>query len=167
MISQQINDEISDVYYNIDKTLSSLSESRDYEAKSAQQYTVTSTNNLANLLSDVLNNLEIQMQPNPGQGQGDMQLPDIIMSQEDLQKQAEQMMNGKRKALKNLMKKESKGVQNSQRKWQERKILAPENQEGTNPMAHHHQRVNQKEINMATQKSQARRCFSCTNSNKK
>ena len=95
MISQQINDEISDVYYNIDKTLSSLSESRDYEAKSAQQYTVTSTNNLANLLSDVLNNLEMQMQPNPGQGQGDMQLPDIIMSQEDLQKQAEQMMNGK------------------------------------------------------------------------
>ncbi len=94
MISQQINDEISGVYYNIDKTLSTLSEGRDYEAKSAQQYTVTSTNNLANMLSDVLTNLEVQMQPNPGQGQGDMQLPDIIMSQEDLQKQAQEMMNG-------------------------------------------------------------------------
>jgi len=94
MISQQINDEISGVYYNIDKTLSTLSEGRDYEAKSAQQYTVTSTNNLANMLSDVLTNLEMQMQPNPGQGQGDMQLPDIIMSQEDLQKQAQEMMNG-------------------------------------------------------------------------
>ena len=109
MISQQINDEISDVYYNIDKTLSSLSESRDYEAKSAQQYAVTSTNNLANLLSDVLNNLEMQMQPNPGQGQGDMQLPDIIMSQEDLQKQAEQMMNGKKEGSENSNEKEEQG----------------------------------------------------------
>lgn len=109
MISQQINDEISDVYYNIDKTLSFLSESRDYESKSAQQYTVTSTNNLANLLSDVLNNLEMQMQPNPGQGQGDMQLPDIIMSQEDLQKQAEQMMNGKKEGSEKSNEKREQG----------------------------------------------------------
>ena len=40
------------------------------------------------------------MQPSPGQGQGDMQLPDIIMSQDDLQKQAEQMMKGQKEGSK-------------------------------------------------------------------
>ena len=100
MISETINDEIAQVYYNTNKTLSSLAEGRDYEAKAAQQYTITSSNNLANMLSDILNNLEMQMQPNPGQGQGDMQLPDIIMSQDDLQKQAEQMMKGQKEGFK-------------------------------------------------------------------
>jgi hypothetical protein len=96
MISESINKEISDVYFNIDKALNSLSENRNYEATAAQQYTITSTNNLANMLSDILDKLEMQLQPSPGQGDGDMQLPDIIMSQEDLQKQAEEMMNGKK-----------------------------------------------------------------------
>ena len=96
MISESINKEISDVYFNIDKALNSLSENRNYEATAAQQYAITSTNNLANMLSDILDKLEMQLQPSPGQGDGDMQLPDIIMSQEDLQIQAEEMMNGKK-----------------------------------------------------------------------
>ena len=96
MISESINKEISDVYFNIDKALNSLSENRNYEATAAQQYAITSTNNLANMLSDILDKLEMQLQPSPGQGDGEMQLPDIIMSQEDLQKQAEEMMNGKK-----------------------------------------------------------------------
>ena len=124
MISQQINDEISDVYYNIDKTPSSL-QKVEIMKPNAQQYTVTSTNNLANLLSDVLNNLEMQMQPNPGQGQGDMQLPDIIMSQEDLQKQAEQMMNGK-EGSENLMKRRARSPEQSGENGKNEN-LAPEN----------------------------------------
>jgi hypothetical protein len=96
MISESINKEISDVYFNIDKALNSLSENRNYEATAAQQYAITSTNNLANMLSDILDKLEMELQPSPGQGNGEMQLPDIIMSQEDLQKQAEEMMNGKK-----------------------------------------------------------------------
>jgi hypothetical protein len=96
MISESINKEISDVYFNIDKALNSLSENRNNEATTAQQYAITSTNNLANILSEILDKLEMQLQPSPGQGDGDMQLPDIIMSQEDLQKQAEEIMNGEK-----------------------------------------------------------------------
>jgi hypothetical protein len=101
MISENITEQISEVYFNIDKTLNALSENEDYNAMTGQQYTITATNNLASMLSDILSNLEMQMQPNPGQGDGDMQLPDIIMSQEELEKQAEQMMNGKKEGQQN------------------------------------------------------------------
>ena len=96
MISENINKQISEVYFNIDKTLNALSENEDYNAMTGQQYTITATNNLASMLSDILSNLEMQMQPNPGQGQGEMQLPDIIMSQEELEKQADHMLNGEK-----------------------------------------------------------------------
>ena len=96
MISENINKQISEVYFNIDKTLNALSENENYKAVTGQQYTITATNNLANMLSDILSNLEMQMQPNPGQGQGEMQLPDIIMSQEELEKQADHMLNGEK-----------------------------------------------------------------------
>ena len=88
MISEKVNKEISEVYYNIDKTLTLFADGRIYQAASAQQYALTAANNLADLLSNFLNSMELQM--SQGQGQGDMQLPDIIMSQEDLQKQAEE-----------------------------------------------------------------------------
>ena len=98
MISEDINKQISDVYFNIDNALSALSENRDNQAVAAQKYTITATNNLANMLSDILSNLEMQIQPNPGSGGGEMQLPDIILGQEELKKQAEQMNNGKEKS---------------------------------------------------------------------
>ena len=88
IISEKVNKEISEVYYNIDKTLTLFADGRIYQAASAQQYALTAANNLADLLSNFLNSMELQM--SQGQGQGDMQLPDIIMSQEDLQKQAEE-----------------------------------------------------------------------------
>jgi len=50
------------------------------------------------MLSDILSNLEMQIQPNPGSGGGEMQLPDIILGQEELKKQAEQMNNSPKKA---------------------------------------------------------------------
>ena len=87
-ISEKINNEISNVYYNIDKSLELFSESRAAQAAAAQQYTITAANTLADMLSNVLNALEMQMQISPGNGESDMQLPDIIMSQEELQEQA-------------------------------------------------------------------------------
>jgi len=92
MISERINKEITEVFFNIDKSLGQLAENRLYQGVAAQQYTVTSANTLASFLSDVLDNMENQMNPSPGQGGGDMQLPDIIMSQEDLNKQMEEGM---------------------------------------------------------------------------
>jgi hypothetical protein len=91
MISERINKEITEVFFNIDKSLEQLAENRLYQGVAAQQYTVTSANTLASFLSDVLDNMENQMNPSPGQGGGgDMQLPDIIMSQEELNKQMEE-----------------------------------------------------------------------------
>jgi hypothetical protein len=101
LISENINEQISEAYFNIDQTLNALSENRDYQASASQQYTITATNNLASMLSDILSNLEMQMQPNPGQGEGDMQLPDIIMSQEELEQQAEQMKDGQKEGQQN------------------------------------------------------------------
>merc|ERR1712137_1493408 len=91
--SEQINKEINDVYFNIDKALAQLSENQLYQGASSQQYALTSANNLANLLSAALDNMQMQMgMPSPGQGEGDMPLPDIIISQEELAKKMEEAM---------------------------------------------------------------------------
>ncbi|WP_055436192.1 DUF4175 family protein [Lacinutrix algicola] len=92
-ISEEVNKEISDVYFNIDKAMAELAENNIYKGVASQQYTVTSANNLANFLSDALDQLQNAMSmPSPGQGQGEggMPLPDIIMSQEELNKKMEE-----------------------------------------------------------------------------
>jgi len=95
MISERINKEITEVFFNIDKSLSQFSENRLYQGVAAQQYTVTAANTLASFLSDVLDNMEMQMNPSPGQGQGDQQLPDIIMSQQQLNEMMKEGMDQK------------------------------------------------------------------------
>jgi len=90
-LSEQVNTQITDVFYNIDKSLGQLSENQLYQGISSQQYTITSTNELASFLSDALDNMNQQMNPSMGQGQGQgEQLPDIIMSQEELNKKMEE-----------------------------------------------------------------------------
>ena len=96
MISESINKEITDVFFNIDKSIDLLSENSLREAIGTQQFTITSTNKLADMLSNTLDNMEMQMQMTPGQGEGEMQLPDIIMSQEDLNKQIEKQLGNKK-----------------------------------------------------------------------
>ncbi len=92
-LSEQVNKEIEEVYYNIDKALNQFSEAQLYQGVSNQQSAVTATNNLADFLSDVLDNMEENMSMSAGKGgQGDMQLPDIIMSQEALNKMMEEGM---------------------------------------------------------------------------
>ncbi|WP_040279590.1 DUF4175 family protein [Psychroserpens damuponensis] len=92
-ISEKVNSQITDVFYNIDKTLGQLSENQLYQGVSSQQYTITATNELASFLSDVLDNMNQEMNPSMGQGKGQgEQLPDIIMSQEELNKQMEEGM---------------------------------------------------------------------------
>jgi hypothetical protein len=95
MISERINKEITEVFFNIDKSMAQFSENRIYQGVSAQQYTTTSANNLANFLSDVLDNMEMQMNPSQGQGEGDMQLPDIIMRQQELNEKMQEGMKKK------------------------------------------------------------------------
>lgn len=92
-ISEKINTAITDVYFNINKSLGQLTENRIYQGVSSQQYTITSSNDLANMLSNILDNMEMQMNMQPGSGgQGEMQLPDIILSQEELNKKMEEAL---------------------------------------------------------------------------
>ena len=87
-LSETVNKEITEVYFNIDKSLSQLTENQILQGVSSQQFTITATNNLSNILSDILDSMTAQLNPSPGQGQGgiEMQLPDIIMGQKELNK---------------------------------------------------------------------------------
>ena len=90
-ISEKVNSQITDVYFNIDKALGQLTENRLYQGVSSQQYSITASNELASFLSDVLDNMEAQMNASPGSGGGGgEQLEDIIMSQEELNKMMEE-----------------------------------------------------------------------------
>lgn len=85
-IAEHVNRQITEVYYNIDKGLESLSENQWYRGASYQQYVITASNELAALLADILENMQASLRPGSGQGGGsDFQLPDIIQSQEQLQ----------------------------------------------------------------------------------
>ncbi len=94
-ISERVNTEITEVFFNIDKALERFPENQIYQGVSSQQYALTSANNLASFLGDVLDNMEEQMQMSAsgkGGSGGGFQLPDIIQSQEELNKQMQQQM---------------------------------------------------------------------------
>ena len=114
-ISEQVNKEITEVFFNIDKSLNLLSENLLYQGVSAQQYTITAANNLANMLSDSLDNMQMNMS-GQGQGEGEEGLPDIIMSQEELNKQ---MKEGMKKGEKGKPKKGKEGKEGEGEKSKE------------------------------------------------
>jgi hypothetical protein len=99
-ISEKVNKEITEVFFNIDKALEQFSENQTQKGIANQQYTVTSANNLADFLSDTMDNMQMQMDgqgqgegpPKPGKGEGSGGLPDIIKSQEELNKEMEEGM---------------------------------------------------------------------------
>ncbi|MDT0606267.1 hypothetical protein [Croceitalea rosinachiae] len=90
-LSEFVNEQITEVYYNIDKSLESIADNQIYQGASYQQYVLTASNSLADFLANLLDNMQQSMQPGQGQGQGDgFQLPDIIEGQESLQERMEQ-----------------------------------------------------------------------------
>ncbi|WP_248724579.1 DUF4175 family protein [Seonamhaeicola sp. ML3] len=91
-LSEKVNKEITEVYFNVDKAIDLLAENQIYQGVSNQQFAITAANNLADFLSDILDNMQESMSMSAGQGQGDMQLPDIIMSQEELNKMMQKGM---------------------------------------------------------------------------
>lgn len=92
MLSEKVNKEISEVFFNLDKSLEQLSENRLYQGIGNQQYTVTAANNLADFLSNILNSMQMQMNASGSgsSGKPEQGLPDIIMSQEELNKQMQE-----------------------------------------------------------------------------
>ncbi len=99
-LDETITKEIGEVHYNIDKALDNLVEVMIPKGVSHQQYAVSASNKLADLLSDLLNSMQMSMSgmgtPKPGQGQGEMQLPDIIMKQSELGEKMKKAEKGKK-----------------------------------------------------------------------
>jgi hypothetical protein len=102
MISETINKEITEVYFQIDKAQERLAENQVYQGVANQQYALTAANNLAYFLSQVLDNMQNQMSMGKGKGKPKpgMQLPDIIKSQQELNEMMKQQMqqDGKEKS---------------------------------------------------------------------
>jgi hypothetical protein len=96
-IAEDITKEIGNVQYNVDRALENLADANISKGNSHQQYAVSSSNKLADMLSETLNGMQMQMsgagqgKPKPGQGSG-MQLPDIIKKQEGLSEKMKQGM---------------------------------------------------------------------------
>lgn len=88
-----VNEQITDVYYNIDKSLESMAENQIYQGVSYQQYVLTASNNLADYLANLLDNMQQSMAMGSGSGESDggFQLPDIIKGQGELQEKMGQM----------------------------------------------------------------------------
>ncbi|WP_254073615.1 hypothetical protein [Cellulophaga sp. HaHaR_3_176] len=86
-ISEKINKQVTEVFYNTEKSIASISDANLYQGVSYQKYTLTSGNILSDLLADILDNMQESMQQGKGEGQGqDFQLPDIIKSQGEIGK---------------------------------------------------------------------------------
>ena len=105
-IAEDVTKEIGNVQYNVDKAIETLAEANVPKGNSHQQYAVSASNKLADMLSDILNGMQMQMsgagagKPKPGQGQGQgMQLPDIIKKQDGL---GEKMKKGMKKGEKTV-----------------------------------------------------------------
>lgn len=95
-ISETINQEVTELYYNLDNVVENLSESRIYQSVSYQKYVLNSGNTLSDLLANILDNMVESMKSGKGEGSGeDFQLPDIIKGQSDLNKKMGQAGQGK------------------------------------------------------------------------
>lgn len=100
-ISSRIQKDLADAHYNLDKSLENISDNKIEKGIANQQYTMTAANNLADLLSNILDNLQNQ-KPGKGKGKGKkgegVSLPDIIKKQgETIKKMKEGMKPGQSK----------------------------------------------------------------------
>ncbi|KQC32371.1 glutamyl-tRNA synthetase [Nonlabens sp. YIK11] len=97
-LGKEINEEVVDIYYYMDKSMEQLAEFDLNQGQVSQQFTLGSANTLAVLLSDVLDsannpNIGPGKPGKSGQGAG-FQLPDLIRQQESLQKEGEEGKEG-------------------------------------------------------------------------
>ena len=100
-LSTKIDKHVTDAHYNLDKSLESIAENKMENGISHQRYTMTAANELADMLSNVLNSLK-NKKPGSGNGKGkdgeSIELPDIIQKQKDLiKKMKDGMEPGKSK----------------------------------------------------------------------
>lgn len=82
-ISAKIKDNLSTTHYNLELSLENFSENKFPKGVSNQRYVMTAVNNLADYLSNILNNMKNTMSMKKGKDKG-FSLPDLIKKQGDL-----------------------------------------------------------------------------------
>jgi hypothetical protein len=113
-ISVKIQKDLTDSHYNINQALDNFSENRFRSGLSNQQYVMTSVNNLADFLSDILDNMQKPKMSMSGKGKKggkSFSLPDIIKKQSDLIKKMQQ--GNSKQQQKGKQQGESKGNRNN------------------------------------------------------
>ena len=92
-LSEFVNEQITEVYYNIDKSLESIADNRIYQGAAYEQYVLNASNSLADFLADLLDNMQQSMKAGSGSGNPNdgFQLPDIIKGQGELKEKMGEM----------------------------------------------------------------------------
>ncbi|SEK78920.1 hypothetical protein SAMN04487910_1124 [Aquimarina amphilecti] len=121
-ISDEVTGKLTDIEFNIDKSLERLAENQVIQGTANQQYSVTGSNDLAYFLSIILDQMQNSMSAS-GKGKSGsksqgFQLPDIIKKQEELN---EKMKEGAEKG---------KGKKEGQEKGDSNSGSSGENGEG-------------------------------------
>ena len=94
-LSTRIQNDLASAHYNIDQSLENFSQNRMYQGQSNQRYVMTATNNLADYLSNMLDNMKNAMSMKKGKGKkksNEFSLPDLIQKQKGLSKQMQKGM---------------------------------------------------------------------------
>lgn len=92
-ISVKIQKDLTEAHYNIDQSLENFADNKFASGVSNQQYIMTAVNNLADFLSDILDNMQQPKNSNSGKGKKggkSFSLPDIIQKQSDLIKKMQE-----------------------------------------------------------------------------
>lgn len=125
-LSSFINDELSNLNYSLDKTLIYSEERKTNPLMQNQQYAITAYNNLALMLSEVLDQMQQQQKSKMqgkgscskpgGQGSGQVSSPQMSMQQmkDQMKKQIEKMKGGQKPGGKDG-KKDGKGGEGGQK----------------------------------------------------
>ncbi|PKD21600.1 hypothetical protein APR41_01015 [Salegentibacter salinarum] len=90
MITEEITKGLTDIEFDINKSLERLAENELPQGTASQQYVVTGANDLAYMLSEILSMMQQQANPQMGKGDGkdsEFQLRDIIKKQQGINKE--------------------------------------------------------------------------------
>lgn len=117
-ITEMVTKKLTDIEFNIDKSLERLAENEIVQGSANQQYTITGSNDLAYLLSNTLDQMQSSMSASGKgkSGSNEMQLPDIIKKQEELNEQMKEgSEKGEKKGDKDGQKNEGEGQEGNQK----------------------------------------------------